>query len=81
MKLKQLLEQYPEVKEEMDTLSSLSNCVIRQQNEYIEKLEYMIENNKSREDMLKLIDEMHQWTVRLRIDGVLDDNTEWWETL
>ena len=85
MKLRELLEQYPEVKEEyelqLQTLSSLSNCVIKEQSEYIDVLETMIEDNTDREEMLKVIDDRNQWTTRLRIEGILGDDIEWWETV
>lgn len=41
----------------------------------------MIENNEDRKEILKVIDDRNQWTVRLRMDGVLNNDIEWWETV
>lgn len=85
MKLKELLEQYPEAKEEyelqLETLSGLGTCIIEEQGKYIDVLEGMIEEGEDREEILKVIDDRNQWTVRLRMDGVLGNDIEWWETV
>jgi len=39
----------------------------------------MIENNVDREEMLKEIDARYWYTVRLQEEGILSEDTKWWE--
>ena len=84
-KLKELLEKYPEAKEEFDTIIEVlnvgSNEQIKMWIEYANELEEMIEANESREEMLKRIDRFNCLTEQLRASGHLDEDTEWWETV
>lgn len=41
----------------------------------------MIEDNVGREEILKEIDARYWYTVRMQDQGVLDEDTEWWETV
>ena len=84
-KLQALLAQYPEEKEEFDLIVDMLNAgsveQIKMWIEYANVLEEMIEANESREEMLKIIDDFNCLTERLRADGYLDEDTEWWETV
>lgn len=83
--LKELLEKYPEAnKEYEDQISCLSHAglvIIEEQSKWIEKLENMIEDNVDREEILKAIDARYWYTVRMQDEGILDEDTEWWETV
>ena len=85
MILKELLEKYPEVKKEYEDqigcLSHVGLVIIEEQSKWIEKLESMIEDNVDREEILKEIDARYWYTVRMQDQGVLDEDTEWWETI
>lgn len=85
MMLKELLEKYPEAKKEYeDQISCLSHAgmvVIEEQSRWIEELEDMIEDNVNREEILKAIDARYWYTVRMQDEGILDEDTEWWETV
>lgn len=84
-KLQALLAQHPEEKEEfdliIDVLNTGSNEQIKMWIEYANVLEEMIEAKESREELLKVIDNFNHLTEQLRIDGHLDEDTEWWETV
>lgn len=81
--LKELLEKYPEAKKEYeDQINCLSHAgvvIVEEQNKWIERLEDMIENNVDREEMLKEIDARYWYTVRLQEEGILSEDTKWWE--
>ena len=83
--LKELLEKYPQAKKEYeDQIQCLSHAglvIIEEQGKWIEKLEDMIEDNVDREEILKEIDARYWYTVRMQDQGVLDKDTEWWETV
>ena len=84
-KLKKLLEQHPEAKEEFDTIIEVLNKSntehLKMWIGYANELEEMIEANESREEMLKRIDSFYCLTEQLRADGLLDEDTGWWETV
>lgn len=84
-KLMELLEKHPEEKEEFDTiievLNAGSNEEIKMWIEYANDLEKMIEEKASIEKMLERIDKFYCLTEQLRADGLLDEDTEWWETV
>jgi hypothetical protein len=40
----------------------------------------MIEKNVDREEILKEIDMRYWYTVRMQDEGILDEDTTWWET-
>ena len=78
-KLMELLEKHPEEKEEFDTIIEVLNVgsseQIKMWIEYVNDLEKMIE------EMLERIDKFYCLTEQLRADGLLDEDTEWWETV
>lgn len=84
-KLMELLEKHPEEKEEFDTIIEVlnvgSNEQIKMWIEYVNDLEKMIEEKASIEEMLERIDKFYCLTEQLRADGLLDEDTEWWETV
>ena len=84
-KLMELLEKYPEEKEEFDTIIEVLNVSSSEQIkmwiEYVNDLEKMIEEKASIEEMLERIDKFYCLTEQLRADGHLDEDTEWWETV
>ena len=81
MNLAELLEQYPEAKEQFDMLQEFSVSEIKRLLQYIAVLEDMIEDNTERAEMLQVIDDHNGWTMWMRADGYLDEDTEWWETV
>lgn len=84
-KLMELLEKHSEEKEEFDTIIEVLNVgsseQIKMWIEYVNDLERMIEEKASIEEMLERIDSFYCLTEQLRADGLLDEDTEWWETV
>ena len=83
MTLKELLEQYPEAKKEyeiqLECLSHAGMVLIEEQAKWIEKLEDMIINGDSREEMLMEIDNRYWYTIRMQDEGLLKDNENWYD--
>ena len=85
MILKELLEKYPEAKKEYeDQINCLSHAglvIIEEQSKWIEELEDMIEDDVDREEILKAIDARYWYTARMQEEGILSEDTKWWETV